>query len=735
MGHYPSALVAVAVVIPLITAVLLVLAINRIQIAQLESDALTRGRAWSSALLGELESVDTVFEGGELSRKDQETIALASRTGGLEKFIFFNASGVAIAASDPDDIGTVTRSDYWADEVLRGDVHTTIERLAPSDGTAGSAAPLQVFAETYVPIFASSGSDRRVIGAFETYLNLTESARSYGRVGLYASGAGIALIAAAAAIALAFAHRIQVHRREREAMLAAERQTAESANRAKSAFLATVSHEIRTPMTGILTTIELLETSDLSDVQKTMAGIVRRSATSLLRLLNQLLDQSKIEAGKLDIQPRPYSFSAPVSAVVDLFYSAAAAKELTLAADVDEAIPSEVVGDSGRIEQILVNLVGNALKFTETGGVTIKAVVAPEGGDLVRIEVSDTGIGISEDAIGRLFNPFEQADPSTTRRFGGTGLGLAVSSQLADLMGGRLTVRSRLGEGSTFSLDLPLPAATAQEILAAPSQVMPSPGLRILVAEDDPTLRWVIGQQLERLGCSAQLAEDGVAASEMWRADPDGWDLIVTDWHMPELDGLGLLKVLKGADRAHPPVVMLTASGLPEEIETARRAGASRVLVKPVRLDELAATLVEMEHGDRVSTGPSQAVPGAAREPGAPAAGTGREMAVLDTSDLEALTGGDRAVVDQLLFDFADRLEADRRRLADADQSERRAILHPLRGAAAAIGAMKLADICDRLERDEDLAKKEEFERATDALLADLRTRRSARSEEESKNG
>lgn len=740
IGRYPAMFSVMAVAIPAITAILLVLAINRIQIAQLEADAAARGRIWSSALLSELESVNSVFDGGELSGKDRETIELASRIGGLEKFIFFNADGVAIAASDPADIGTVNSSDYWTDEVLRGEIHTTIERQATGETMTGSTEQTLVVAETYVPVFSLSDSGRQVIGAFETYLDLSESARSYGRVGFYASAAGIALIAVAAAIALAFGRRSHAYRREREAMLAAERQTAESANRAKSAFLATVSHEIRTPMTGILATIELLETSELSDVQKTMAGIVRRSATSLLRLLNQLLDQSKIEAGKLDILPHPYVFSTPVTNVVDLFYSAAAAKELTLTAEIDDDIPQEVVGDSGRIEQILVNLVGNALKFTETGGISVKAVAAPQGGDWVRIDVRDTGMGIRDDVIDRLFDPFQQADPSTTRRFGGTGLGLAVSSELAELMGGRLSVRSRPGHGSTFSLELPLPAAETHEAFAMPARAAPSAGLRVLVAEDDATLRWVIGQQLARLGCSAHVVEDGQAACEIWQADPDGWDIIVTDWHMPELDGLGLLKVLKASGQPHPPVLMLTASGLPEEIRTARRAGASRVLVKPVRMDELAAALAEAESGDAVSTPPTvpQAAPLPTPLPSAPSVPVqdhGSEPAVLDISGLSALTGGDREMIDTLLSDFSARLDTDRHRLAAADVEERRAILHALRGAASAMGATALAALCERLERSDLAPVGLDFDRAVDTLQDVLRSHRLIPFEEKRNDG
>lgn len=706
-ARYPSALAAVVVAILAVTAFLLVLAINRIQTTLLEADAIAQGRSWSSALLSTLESVDTVFGGGTLSEKDQAAIALASRIGGLEKFILFNAEGVAIVASDPADIGTVNRSDYWTDAVLRGEIHATIEhQLAGEAGAAGRDGEL-VVAETYVPVFASQEAGRRVIGAFETYLDVTESARSYARIGFYASAAGIALIAAAAAIAVAFARRAVAYRLEREAMLAEARRVAESASRAKSSFLATVSHEIRTPMTGILATVELLEGSGLDAEQKNMAGIVRRSATSLLGLLNQLLDQSKIEAGKLDIQPRAFVFAAPVTGVIALFSSAAAAKGVALDSRIDERVPEAVVGDSGRIEQILANLVGNALKFTETGGITVTAAPASPG--RVRIDVSDTGIGIPPQALSRLFDPFEQEHGGTMRRFGGTGLGLTVSRQLAELMGGTLTARSTPGEGSTFTLELPLPAAKAEDAPATTVRSGPSVGLRVLVAEDDATLRWVIGQQLERIGCTALVVEDGAAALSEWLASPTAWDLIVTDWHMPGLDGLGLLQALHETRQPHPPVIMLTASGLPEEIDTARRAGASQVLVKPVQLDGLAAALAAAERGDRSTEAIS------------PSEDSG--AAVLDTSALDELTGGDAAMIDHLLADFAERLAKDRESLSAASEETRRSLAHALRGAAAAIGAAMLADGCARLERRGDDAAWGAFEQAADATQTALRAR------------
>lgn len=717
IGRHPGALAAIVVAILTITAILLVLAINRIQTTQLEADAIARGETWSSALISVLESVDQVFEGGQLSQKDRSTIALASRIGGLEKFIIFDAAGTAIAASDPTDLGSVNRSPYWVDSVLRGRVHATIEHQA--SGESGTVEPgmtravtQTVVAETYVPVFAGEETDRRVIGAFETYLDVTDSAHSYARIGFYASTAGIALIAAAAVIAVIFARRTLAYRLERETILAQARQSAESANRAKSSFLATVSHEIRTPMTGILATTELLEESGLNPEQKTMAGVVRRSATSLLSLLNQLLDQSKIEAGKLDIDPKPFVFASSMRAVIELFSSAASAKGLSLTVHIDDALPKAVIGDSARIEQILGNLLGNALKFTETGSITVSAVPEADRADWVRIEVSDTGIGISSGSANRLFHPFEQADRGTTRRFGGTGLGLTVSRQLAELMGGTLSVTSAPGQGSTFRLAIPLPATAIEDAGVEPSHRAPSAHLRVLVAEDDATLRWVIGRQLDRLGCATRVVEDGAAALAEWSGNPGVWDLIITDWHMPRLDGLGLVRALRESGRDHPPVIMLTASGMPEEIETARQAGVRQVLVKPVQLDGLAAALVAAERGS------------AAVAVMAPVADDGDDRtSVLDTSALEELSGGDREMVDHLLRDFARRLETDRHELAVADAATRHRMAHALRGAAAAVGAAGLAAACERLEHDDDAEAWTAFEQAANAVAIRLQTR------------
>ncbi len=452
--HGPRVLTVLIVGVLALAAALLVLAVDRIQTATLERDAIAKGLHWTNGLLATLETFDTVFQGGELSARDRRTIDLASRLGGLQAFLIFDRDGRVIAASDPAEIGRINVSGYWASEVLRGSPHAALEEVAAGDGQDAG-----VVAETYLPVRAGGVASGPVVGAFEAYLDVSDSARSYRRIGLLASVAGAVLIAVAGAIAVAFVRRTMSFRLERERMLAAARQAAEASNAAKSRFLATVSHEIRTPMNGILATAELLDAAPLPADQREMVSVIRRSGEALLELLNQILDQSKIEAGKLEIVAAPFVLGELLRAVVDCVRPVALTKGLPVSLTVSDALPAVVVGDEARIRQVLLNLLGNAVKFTESGSVTLAAEPA---GDLVSITVTDTGIGIDDEALARLFRPFEQADAGTTRRFGGTGLGLTIARELAELMGGTLTVTSEPGRGSAFRLGLPLPEAPGQ---------------------------------------------------------------------------------------------------------------------------------------------------------------------------------------------------------------------------------------------------------------------------------
>ncbi len=688
-------MIGLIVAVLALAAILMVLAVNRIQTALLERDAISMGVRWTNGIVAHLESIVPVLQGKSLSEADRRTIALASRLGGLRDFVIFDQNGRAVASSNAEEVGRVNTSAYWADQVLRGEPHAAIEIL-PADG----AVEPVIVAETYLPVFSrGAGSDNgtggktgTVIGAFEAYLDVSASARAYRRIGLYMSVVGVALILFSGGIAIAFVWRNAAYRSERENSLALARRAAEASNAAKSSFLATMSHEIRTPMSGVLATLELLERTPLNAGQRDMLTVIRRSAGALLELLNQILDLSKIEAGKFDLSIAPFSLAEMAGQAVAVLRPAASRKSISLDLVIARDLPDVVCGDEARLRQILLNLVGNAIKFTESGKVTVSLQPDKAVKDGISISVTDTGLGMERADLDRLFKPFEQADSSTTRRFGGTGLGLAITRQLADLMGGHISVTSTPGRGSAFRLVLPLPesseaaASAAQDIFETPQL-----SLSVLVADDDETNRWVMGRQLEQFGCSATIVENGAEALERWRQNPGKWDVLITDWHMPELDGLGLLRALRAealAARAEARLLIMTAAGLPEDVALARDAGADEVLIKPVSLRVLARALAPGSGGDVFGSGELPDREAALPDP-----------AVLDTRDLAEMCGGDQSMLEQALSRFAVRLEESLKLLqVGAKPADIAGEAHKLKGAAAAVGAVRLAAAAGELE-------------------------------------
>jgi len=610
---------------------------------------------------------------------------------------------------------------------------------------AALALPLGLRACWSTPV--RSGSTQ-VLGAFAVYYRSprTPTASELEYLDDWSRLTGLAIERQRDADAIeALNHSLERRVTERTAELELARLEAQRLSQVKDIFLATMSHEIRTPLNALFGMLELLGLRALDHEAQRMLGVALQSGQALLHIIDDILDFSRIEAGKLEIHPEPTSISELIELSADSFRKLSSSKGVRLLHWVDPQLSPLLLADRLRLHQILNNLLSNAVKFTHAGQVTLKAerVQLQGATERVRLSVTDTGIGIAPAVQATLFQPFSQGDAQTTRRYGGSGLGLAICRRLADLMHGELELQSTPGVGTTLSLTLDLPILSAGELQASPAAAWQprrgsapaacaftpadrarerAAGRLVLLVDDHPSNRDLLSAQLQTLGYASDQANDGHEALRLWECERYG--LLITDCHMPDMDGYQLMREIRRREaatgRVRLSILAWTANALSDASADCAAAGADDILVKPSNLLLLQQKLEQLlpQDAPQADGAAAPADSTAADGPTAPPAQPPTHPPALRRGALRELSGGDLALERTLLLRFRAAHQADAEALwraaAARDAAALAHLAHRIRGAALMIGADPLGNASLALEQ----AAKEQDWNAIEAALA-----------------
>ena len=525
-------------------------------------------------------------------------------------------------------------------------------------------------------------------------------------------------------ITLLFWHNLMLTRAHHDLhglaeQLRGQEKAATAASQAKSEFLAMMSHEIRTPMNAVIGLSAVLANSHLDSEAQHLANSIHDSSNNLLRLLNDILDISKLDAGKVELESQTFSLTALIDGVISIFEGQALKKGLLVRSAIDDGLPTAMIGDESRLRQVVLNLMSNAIKFTESGQVKIAArclgIVA--GAARIEITVADTGIGIAPDRIGCLFSDFLQVDSSINRRYGGTGLGLAISKRIIQQMGGEIRVESALDAGSTFRFTLTLPTADISDLGGDSPEAADdeferklanlAPPLAVLLAEDNATNQLVFTKLMQNCSVDITVAANGRIALE--RAAAQVFDVVFMDMRMPEMDGLEATRAIRalGGAKRRVPIIALTANAFADDIKACRDAGMDEFIAKPVRkkiLMEKLAGLLADDPRFGVNSGPQDcAAPAALPVVRAAEVALGDVAPVLDHAALDTFIeeielDGVRATLDVYLEDTVSRLAMLRKLSCESDRDKIEIEAHTLKGSSSTFGLTQLSTLGRTLE-------------------------------------